>query len=83
MENMKGVNETASTRNWYAYKGGVRRYDQIVASSFQAETCAVSEKQATNNILQQYKRENGFAPGAGAFSLTGKVVKMGEAKAAV
>lgn len=68
----------SSTRNWYAYKGGVRRYEQIVAASFQAETCAASEKQAANNILQQYKRENGFAPGAGAFSLTGKVVKLEE-----
>ena len=62
----------------YSYQGGVRRYNQIIASDFTAQTMAVSEKQAVNNILHQYKTEHGYLPGASAFSLTGSVERCEE-----
>lgn len=49
----------AKEKRVWIYKGSVKHYDEIVIRNWYAETHAVSEKQAANNILMQFKRKIG------------------------
>lgn len=58
--------------NLYSYDGPVTRFGTCVTTKFQGHTVAVSEKQARNNLCQQYKRSFGLMPSA-KVELPGKI----------
>ena len=58
-------------RKKYKYNGGVRYFDQIITTTYKAQTYASSEKQAISNLVYRYKREHGLSPTA-TIRLTGK-----------
>lgn len=62
-------------RKIYQYDGGVRCFDQIVTTSYKAQTTAVSEKKAISNLVYRYKKEHGMAPSA-SIKLTGKPIAI-------
>lgn len=66
----------AKEKKLYTYNGGVLSFGKIVTNNYKAQTYAVSEKQAANNILFQFKLKMGYNAGS-AFSLAGKVVQAG------
>lgn len=41
----------------YVYNGPVRYFEDVVCGCWNAETYAVSEKQALNNLAYRYKKE--------------------------
>lgn len=45
----------------YTFRGAVWVYKTLVASSYKAQTRAVSEKKALANIAYQYKKANNLA----------------------
>lgn len=61
----------------YKYSGPVWYFDKCIAHCYTAETEAVSEAQARNNILYQLKTKMGYMPSAGGFKLVNKVYRVG------
>ena len=58
--------------NLYSYSGPVTRFGICVANKYSGYTVASSEKQARNNICQQFKKSNGLMPSA-KVELPGKI----------
>lgn len=46
----------------YVYDGPVLRFGTIMVSKWHGSTFAVSEKQAANNLVYQFKRQVGLIP---------------------
>lgn len=67
--------ETMSQRHFYAFTGCVKKFDTVVARKWDAETCAVSEKQARNNIAMQFRRQMGYQDRT-PISLEGKITAL-------
>lgn len=59
----------------YSYSGPVTMFDRCIASLWNGETYASSEKKAKSNLIFQYKKQNGLVP-ATKVCLPGKVVKL-------
>lgn len=57
----------------YSYCGGVLHFDELAASRWSAQTYAVSEKKATSNFCQQFRRQMGYENGV-PIKLSDKVV---------
>lgn len=57
----------------YKYEGPVTYYGKCIAHCYKAETEAVSEAQARNNILCQIKLASGKNASAGGYRLVNKV----------
>lgn len=60
----------------YKYSGPVSYWGKCIAHCYTAETEAVSEAQARNNILYQLKTEMGYLPNAGGFKLINKIYRV-------
>lgn len=46
----------------YVYKGPVFYFGKVVADNWEGRTRAVSEKQAVNNLIFQFKKKAGYIP---------------------
>lgn len=57
------LTEAKQIKKLYSYGGPVYRFDKIYSNYWEAETYAVSEKEAIRNFNQQAKRYFGFIPG--------------------
>lgn len=62
----------------YSYCGNVFHFDELDATRWFAQTYAVSEKQAANNIKQQFRQSKGYQSNT-PIRLTGKVITGGMA----
>ena len=67
---MKNYRE--DSQHLYSYNGPVFLFDRCIDEYWTAETYAVSEKKARNNLTYQYKQENGYLPNS-KITLTGKI----------
>lgn len=56
----------------YFYKGPVMLFDNCIERAWSAETWAVSETKARNNLVYRYKKDNDLATKA-KISLPGKL----------
>ncbi len=61
----------------YFYDGLVKEFDTVVDYRFKAETVAVSERQARNNLAYQWKMSHRRAPDS-RITLPGKLRTMDE-----
>ena len=64
------------SRNFYKFKGSIKRFNDIVISNFETTTKAKSEAEAINNIKFQAKKKLGLEASAGGFALVGKVFRI-------
>lgn len=55
---MKTVDERVKRE--YVYSGPVLKFGSVVANNWHGSTFAVSEKQATNNLVYQFKKQYGI-----------------------
>lgn len=62
--------------NKYSYNGPVLEFDRVVASQWEGETYAISEKKARSNLTYQFKKKFNRIP-ATKISLPGKIVMVG------
>lgn len=46
----------------YTYTGPVLYFGRIVAHNWESQTYAASEKQATSNLIFQFKKKMGYIP---------------------
>lgn len=58
--------------NRYAYDGPVMRFKDCVESRWKAETMALSEQKARNNLTYRWKKLNGYVAGC-KIELPGKI----------
>lgn len=61
----------------YSYDGPVLEFDKIIANHYHAQTYAVSEAKARNNIAFQFKKDTGRVPRS-KITLPGKVIAEGD-----
>lgn len=46
----------------YTYSGPVLYFGRVVAPNWESQTYAASEKQATSNLIYQFKKKMGYIP---------------------
>ena len=74
-DGFKDAEKPASRSQVYSYKGYIMRYNNLLASNWSAETTAVSQAQAVNNILSQAKKAIGLDYSAGGVKIDKAAVK--------
>lgn len=63
-------------KKYYMFEGGVYHYDRLLTAKWATGTYAVSEKQARNNILYQYKKKFKLMQNV-QLKLDGKIIERG------
>lgn len=71
---MKTTNKGEKRR--YVYSGPVLKFGAIVANDWRGSTFAASERQATNNLVYQFKRQYGMVANVN-ISLAGAPAPIG------
>lgn len=59
----------------YVYIGPVMEFNRCIADKWEGETVAPSESKARNNLIYQFKSENGRAVSS-RISLPGKIIAI-------